>query len=220
VIGQQEPDDKSNRWFIGRPINQIWELEPRGVWQVSETDEAKKYGVAPGDFKIYDVDGNYKYEDVDRQFLGQKDPKFRWTLRNDFTFLKDFNLSFMIYSYWGHKKEYNRPKNNEGFKERSTDYVLPYWTADNPINTHARLQSSNGGANYSIYWDNSFIRLDNISLAYTVPAQLSQKAAIQNIRLFFTIRNVAVWTRKWEFWDPENSGPTPRYFTFGLNMTL
>ncbi|MDR1171381.1 MAG: SusC/RagA family TonB-linked outer membrane protein [Bacteroidales bacterium] len=220
VIGEREGDDYTNKWFIGRPINQIWELQPLGVWQSDEEEEAKKYGVAPGDFKIYDPDGNIKFENSDKQFLGQKDPKFRWTLRNEFTILRDFNLSFMLYSYWGHKKEYNRPKNNDGFKDRSTDYVLPYWTVDNPINTHARLQSSNGSASYSIYWDNSFIRLDNISLAYTVPAQISQKAAIQNLKLFFTIRNVAVWTKKWEFWDPENSGPTPRYFTFGLNMTL
>jgi TonB-linked SusC/RagA family outer membrane protein len=219
VIGKREGDDYTNKWFIGKPINQIWELQPLGVWQQSEEAQAKEYGVMPGDFRIYDPDGNKKFENSDKQFLGQKDPKFRWTLRNEFTFLKDFNLSFMIYSYWGHKKEYNRPK-NDGLKERSTDYILPYWTPDNPINTHARLRSNSGGASYSIYWDNSFIRFDNISLAYNVPAQLSQKAAIQNLRVFFTVRNVAVWAKDWEFWDPENSGPTPRYFTFGLNMTL
>jgi len=220
VIGQKEADDTKNKWFIGRPVSQIWELEPRGIWQINEEEEAKKYGVQPGDFKIYDPDGNYRYEDSDKQFLGQTDPKFRWTLRNEFIFLKDFNFSFMIYSYWGHKKSYNRPKNNDGFKERSSDYILPYWTPENPINTHARMYSNTGGANYTIFWDNSFIRLDNISLAYNVPAQLSQKASIQNLRLFVTIRNVAFWTKKWEFWDPENNGPTPRYFTFGLNMTL
>jgi TonB-linked SusC/RagA family outer membrane protein len=220
VIGQKEADDTKNKWFIGRSIRQVWELQPSGVWQLGQEEEAAKYGVAPGDFRIYDPNGDHKFEDSDKQFLGQTDPKFRWTLRNEFTFLKDFNLSFMMYSNWGQLKEYNRPKNNSGFKDRSTDYVLPYWTPDNPINTHARIYSSNGSANYNMFWDNSFIRLDNISLAYTVPAKLTQKAAIQNLKLYFTVRNVAVWTKKWEFWDPENNGPTPRTFTFGLNMTL
>jgi TonB-linked SusC/RagA family outer membrane protein len=220
VIGQKEADDVKNKWFIGKPINVVWELEPQGVWQIGQEEEAQKYGVLPGDFRIYDPNGDYKFEDSDKQFLGQKDPKFRWTLRNDLTIMKNFNFSFMLYSYWGQLKEYNRPKNNDGFKDRSTDYVLPYWTPENPINTHARMYSSNGSANYAMYWDNSFIRLDNISLAYTVPAKLTQKASIQNLKFLFTIRNVAVWAKDWEFWDPENNGPTPRYFTFGLNMTL
>ena len=220
VIGQKEADDTGNRWFIGRPIGQIWELQPLGVWQIGQEAEAAKYGLRPGDFRINDPDGNYKYEDTDRQFLGQTTPKFRWNLRNEFTFLKNFDLSFMLYSYWGQKKQYNRPKNNLDYKDRQSDYVLPYWTPDNPIDTHARMYANDGSARYNIYWDNSFIRFDNISLAYTVPAKLSQKAAIQNLRFFFSVRNVAVWARKWEFWDPENNGPTPRYFTLGLNMTL
>ena len=220
VIGQKEADDSANRWFIGKPIDQIWELQPLGVWQTNEYDEARKYGVWPGDFKVYDPDGNYLFEDADRQFLGQTVPKFRWTLRNEFTFFKNFNLSFMMYSYWGQKKAYNRPKNNDTYKDRSSDYVLPYWTPENPINSHARLYSSNGSASYTMYWDNSFIRLDNVSLSYNVPAQLTQKIAIQNLRFNFSIRNAAVWSKKWEFWDPESDGPTPRYFTLGFNMTL
>ena len=223
VIGQKEKDDPENRWFIGRPVGQIWEYDPIAVWQTSEKDEAAKYGAIPGDFKLYDPDGNYSYDNSDRQFIGQTTPKFRWNLRNEFTFFRDFNLSFMIYSYWGHKKEYNRAKHNNsgkyGYKDRTSSYILPYWTPENPINTHAQLESREMAA-FDVYWDNSFIRLDNISLAYNVPAQWSQKYAIQNLRLFFTIRNAAFWAPKWEFWDPESNGPTPRYFTFGLNMTL
>ena len=223
VIGQKEADDSDNRWFIGRTIGTLWELNPKGVWQIGEETEAAKYGAVPGDFRIEKretpADGDYRLTSDDREFIGQTVPKFRWTLRNDFIFLKDFNLSFMLYSNWGQKKLYNTPKNNRTPIERVNDYVLPYWTPENPINTHARVYSRDP-ASFSIYWDNSFIRFDNISLAYTVPAHVSQKLAIQNLRLFFTIRNVAFWAPKWEFWDPENNGPTPRYYTFGLNMTL
>jgi hypothetical protein len=223
VIGRKEADDPANSWFIGKPVNVVWELKPKGVWQIGEEEEAKKYGAIPGDFKIEKrdgpVNGSYALTNDDKEFLGQTDPKFRWNLRNDINFLKNFNLSFMIYSLWGHKKQYNFPKNTRTSMQRRSDYVIPYWTPDNPINTHARLFSRDPAV-FNIFWDNSFIRLDNISLSYNVPAQLSQKAAIKSIKLLVTIRNVAVWAPKWEFWDPQSNSPTPRTYTFGLSMSL
>ncbi|MDR2233300.1 MAG: SusC/RagA family TonB-linked outer membrane protein [Tannerella sp.] len=223
VIGQKEADDPSNTWFIGKPVNAIWELNPKGVWQIGEEAEAAKYGAIPGDFKITKreepTDGRYALTNDDKEFLGQTDPKFRWTLRNDFTLFKNFSLSFMIYSYWGQKKQYNFPKNTRTSMQRRSDYVIPYWTPENPINTHARLFSRDPAV-FNIYWDNSFISLDNISLAYNVPATYTRKAGVENLKLFFTVRKVAVWAPKWEFWDPESNGPTPRTFTFGLNFSL
>ncbi len=52
VIGREERDDVSNRWFIGHALDAIWDLKVLGVWQQNEADEAAKYGVKPGDFKI------------------------------------------------------------------------------------------------------------------------------------------------------------------------
>jgi len=227
VIGQKEADDPTQNWFLGKAIDTRWQLKPKGVWQIGEEAEAAKYGAVPGDFRIEKrekpAEGSpssaYTLTNDDKEFLGQTVPKFSWSFRNDITFRKNFNLSFLIYSNWGQIKEYNQPKNFRTSAQRRTDYIIPYWTPDNPINTHARLFSRDP-AEFTIWWDNSFIRLDNIALSYNVPQQISKRAAIQNLRLIFTIRNVAHWAPKWEFWDPENSGPTPRYFTFGLNMTL
>ena len=224
VIGQKEGDDFTNSWFIGQPINTVWNFNPKGVWQIGEETEAAKYGAVPGDFKIVKLvtpaeGGSYALTNDDKEFIGQTVPKFRWTLRNELTFIKDFTLSFMFYSYWGQLKQYDYPKHNRTSAERLSDYKLPYWTPENPINDYGRLYSRDPAA-FNIYWDNSFIRLDNVSLAYNVPSKVTQKFAAQSLKLFFTIRNVAVWTKKWDFWDPENNGPTPRTYTFGLNMTL
>jgi len=224
VIGQKEADYPGNNWFIGKPIDVVWELKPQGVWQIGEEAEAAKYGAVPGDFKIVKkttpTDGKYTLTDADKDFIGQYTPKFRWSLRNDVTFLKNFNLSFLIYSNWGQIAQFNYAKNTRpSAAERLTDYKFPHWTPDNPINDYARIYSRDP-ASFNIWWDNSFIRLDNISLAYNMPAKLSQKFSVQNLKLFFTIRNVAFWAPKWNFWDPENFGPTPRTFTMGLNMAL
>lgn len=82
-------------------MDEIWGLEVIGVWQQDEAEEAKKYGVAPGDFKLRDVDGNGQYTDKDKVFQGTTSPKFTWTLRNDFKIYKNIDVSFMLYSLWG-----------------------------------------------------------------------------------------------------------------------
>lgn len=220
VIGQKEIDDIKNKWFIGRSLDAVWDTKVLGIYQSNEADLADKYGQQPGDFKLQDVNGDGKYTNDDRQFLGHNEPRFRLTLRNEFSIHKNFSFSFLIYSYLGQMGSFNNSKNNSGFIDRTSYYQLPYWTKDNPENDYARLYSSDGGASYSVYRKKSFVRLDNIALAYTLPKPLLQKASIENLRVYFTVRNVGVYAPDWDFWDPENSGPTPRTYTFGLNLTL
>ena len=43
VIGQKESDYTANGWFIGKPINQIWDYKVIGIWQNDEWKEAAKY---------------------------------------------------------------------------------------------------------------------------------------------------------------------------------
>ena len=227
VIGQTEPDDPSNGWFIGRDIDAVWDYKILGVWQVEDKDEAAKYGLRPGDFKLEDVDKNGEYTDVDRQFLGYKTPRFRWTLRNEFTLFKNFDISFMLYSDWGQMKRFNWAKNTrdgttnpEGvYLDKSSYYKMPYWTPENRINDYAANMSS-GTVGYDVYRKASFIRLHNISISYNLPKILTQKAFMENMRVYFTVNNVAFYAPKWDFWDPQNNGPTPRNYTLGINVTL
>ena len=217
----KERDDITNRWFIGHAIDEIWNYKTQGIWQSSEEEEAKKYGVRPGDYKIQDVNGDGLYTNADRQFQGFTQPRFRWSLRNEFTILKNIDFSFMMYSYWGHENSFNQMKNRDGFLDRTSSYVTPYWTEENPNNEWARLNSSEGGASgFNVYRKKSFVRLENISVAYRFPTQIVEKANMANARIYFNVRNVGYYAPKWDFWDPENSGPTPRYFTLGLDVTF
>lgn len=225
VIGQKEADDYENEWFIGHAIDEIWDMRATGVWQEDEIEEAAAYGVHPGDFKVKDVNGDTLYTRADKEFLGFREPRFRWTLRNEFTLFKNINVSFMVYSYLGHMNSYNQAKNRDGFLDRTNSHKFPYWTPENPTNEYARLYSSNGSADFNIYRKKSFIRLDNIAIAYTFPQQMVEKASIESLRVYFNVRNVGVWASDWTYWDPEwdprvGPGPTPRYFTLGVNLTL
>ena len=219
VIGQREADDISNGWFIGQSTDRYFGLKTDGVYTTDEADEAAVYGVQPGDFRVVDVNNDNLYTNEDKQFLGYSSPRFRWTLRNQFELFQNWDFSFMMYSYWGHEGTFNQAK-NQGFGDRTSSYVLPYWTVDNQIDNAARLFSSNGSASYNVYVDKSFIRLQNVSLGYTLPKSLTEKFKISSLRISGNIKNAAVWTKEWDFWDPENSGPTPRTVTLGLNITL
>ncbi len=217
VIGQKEADDIKNRWFIGEDPDRIWNYEHIGVWQVEEAEEAAKFGLQPGDFKYKDQNGDGVMTDADRIFQGYTTPRFRWTLRNEFVFFNNLTLSTMLYSNWGQYGSFNRAANVSNFPDRCTEYVQPYWTPENRINDYARIGSKNSG---TIYKEKSFIRFENITLSYDVPKDLIQRVHVQDMRLSLSIRNVAVFSPNWDFWDPEVSQPSPRTYNVSLNFTL
>lgn len=221
VIGQREVNDISNGWFIGHAIDEIWDFEVLGVWQEGEEAEAAKYKLAPGDFKLADINSDGQFTNEDKTFQGYRTPPIRWSIRNNFTFYKNFDLSFLIYSNWNYKREFDEAKHNPTMTlERFNSFVIPYWTPENPTNDFARLNSNMAGVAYKFWQDMSFIRLDNISLGYTLPKEYANRLKLSDLRLSISAKNVALFTKSFVLWDPEYAGPTPSYVTFGLNFSL
>lgn len=82
--------------------------------------------------------------------------------------------------------------------------------------------------------DGSYIRLQNISLSYTFPKAWLKKIYINNLKLYCNLQNLYTWT-KYKGYDPEVGSlwgnalmngidygryPSPRIYTFGLNVTF
>ena len=84
--------------------------------------------------------------------------------------------------------------------------------------------------------DGSYIRIKNITLGYTFPKKMLEKAKIENIRIYMNIQNLYTFT-KYSGYDPEvgastqdSSGltfgvdngryPSPMTCSFGLNITF
>jgi TonB-linked SusC/RagA family outer membrane protein len=82
--------------------------------------------------------------------------------------------------------------------------------------------------------DGSFLRLNTVTLGYTLPKELTQKFYVQNLRFYATAYNVFVWTNYSGF-DPEVSTrrklaytpgvdfaayPRSRAVMFGINLTF
>lgn len=238
VIGTKEMDDQKNNWFIGQPIGVIWNYRVTGIWQKDEAEEAAKYNQRPGDPKVANnyteddivlADGTVKpvYNDKDKEFLGKKNAPIHWSIRNEFTLWKDFTLSFNIYSYMGHKslETMYLNKDDDGGRMAYGMVNLPkkeYWTLDNPTNKYARIEAKGpaGAENPGMLYNRSFIRLDNISVGYTIPQKWTQKYDIERIKVFGTVRNVATWAKDWEYGDPETGGLGARIYTLGLNLVF
>ncbi len=238
VIGKKESDYTASSWFIGKPINEIWDYKVIGIWQKDEWQEAAKYKQVPGDPKVwnnpandvYNADGSLKtvvYNNDDKQFLGTTTPPINWSLRNEFTLWKDLTLSINIYSYMGHKSLSTNYLNNDDDGGRMTyaaacKEAKEYWTIYNPTNKYARIeaQGPDGAKSPGMLYDRSFIRLENIAVGYTLPKQLTQKWGIERVKVSGTVRNVATWAKNWEYGDPETGGLGTRLYSLGVNLTF
>ncbi len=219
VIGQKEADDRTNGWFIGESIDRIWNYRALGIWQLGEENIAKTFGKAPGDTKLYDADGNGISTQEDKEFIGYSKPRYNFGLRNDISFLKNFNFSCFIRADLGHMSTNGLLMHTNQTEDRQNAYNLPYWTPTNPINTYTRLNTVNTPA-FTLYESRSFVRLQDASLSYTVPKSIIEKVKINRCRFYVSGRNIFVIS-KWSGWDPESGNtPMPRTFTFGIDLTL
>lgn len=216
----QEQDDRANGWFIGKNINTIWDFNILGVWRVDELDKAKSFGFQPGDFKIQDVNNDGKFTVDDKVFVGQTTPKINLNFRSEFTIYKNWDFSFQLYGRFGQMSQFNEAANVDRFYDRAQFYKRPYWTPSNQINDYARMMSSLGsGIGLNVWRKSSFVRVNNVSLAYTVPKAKLDKLKFSGLKFYFNIQNALV-VSPWEYFDPENKGLTPSYGTFGINLTL
>jgi len=221
VIGQKEPNDINNNWFIGQAKDVIWDFNCLGTWKVGQEAEAAEWQQFPGDFRLEDVNNDSLLTDEDKQFLGYREPRFSWTLSNNFYFLKNFEASFVIYSIWGQKSSFEAAKHDGKTRDRYNDWDIPYWTPYNQIDDFSRLASSpSQGVAYNVWFNRSFIRLEYVALGYSLPVKVLDRTFIRNMKFTFNIRNAAVWSPGWQFGDPEDETRAQRIYSFSLNLTI
>jgi hypothetical protein len=81
--------------------------------------------------------------------------------------------------------------------------------------------------------DGSFLRLNNITLGYSLPKKMLKKLKLSRLRVYATANNIHTWTN-YSGYDPEvatkNTGLTPgvdwaayprsKSFIFGVNVSL
>jgi TonB-linked SusC/RagA family outer membrane protein len=77
-------DDVGNRWFIGKPVNVVYDYKLQGVWQVGENPANQDPVANPGDLKFADLNGSKTITADDRSVIGQTTPKWTGGMTNTF----------------------------------------------------------------------------------------------------------------------------------------
>ena len=221
-------DDIGNKWFIGHPIEVHYDYKFDRIWQDTPEDHAEmekfnKNGAQfePGKVKVVDQNGDYKITAEDRVILGNERPKLVVSLNNNFSY-KGFDLSLLLNGEFGKKISYSPPL---GLNGRENYIKVDYWTPSNPNGKYPRPDASKtpqylGTINY---YNGSYLRVENITLGYTIPSLLTKKALIERLRVYTSVQNPVVFT-SFPGIDPEgargNQYPSVRNFMFGVNVSF
>ncbi len=220
-------DDLANRWFIGESINSIYNYKMLGIWQESEREEAKKYGQVPGHIKVEDLDQNGVIDERDYQIIGSKDPDWTMGITNTFNY-KDWDMSFYIYTRYG--GTYNddftyifTAWDNEHWNKLDVEY----WTPENGSNKYPQIGAQSYYTQVLSQVKGTFLKIQNITMGYTLPTPLSKKIGLKNARIYGNVQNPFTFT-SYKGPDPEIIGENissqlslyPMTFTLGVNITF
>lgn len=216
-----------------------------------------------GDIKFKDLSGPNGVPDgvineYDQTIIGDPNPDFTFGFSNTFTY-KDWELGIGLTGSVGADiLNYVRVK-TEGlmsqWDNQATSVLnraqLGYSDGDiynvtdpdnsfliNPDATLPRWSGNdlNGNNRMSDRWieDGSYLRIQNVSLAYNLPRSLLSKAGVVNCKVYFNAQNVYTFTG-YSGLDPEIGSynqraglsnvdmgryPSPRVFTLGANITF
>lgn len=231
-----------NRTQVGRSLSEFYGYQVIGLFQSdAEVDGAPTQdGAEPGFFRYQDTDGDGVITGDDRVFFGNPNPDFTYGLNLGLTW-KDFDLSAFFFGSQGNDIfNYNRwwldfwPSFQN---QKSADLLYNSWTPENPDATTPKASNksnfSNNTQSVSYYVeDGSFLRLRNVQLGYTLPADLIAKAGLNKARLY--VQGVNLFTAtKYSGIDPDiNNGgdtafgvdfgnyPLVKQFIFGLNVSF
>jgi TonB-linked SusC/RagA family outer membrane protein len=223
----------------GQPVGSFYLLQVLGVFQnQSEIDSYKNSqgqviqpSASPGDFKYQDTDGNGRIDDNDRVFAGSYQPKAYFGITGSLSY-KGWDFSADIYGNVGNQVYNGKKAFRQGILDNvEADMAYSRWTPSNGSQTEP---AANGGflpASTYFMESGSFVRLNNVTLGYTLPTTLMQKIKIQSIRIFVTAQNLFTYQKFSGFTaelpgDPTRAGielnayPTTRTLAAGLNVNF
>jgi TonB-dependent starch-binding outer membrane protein SusC len=208
-----------------------------------------------GDAKFKDLNADGVIDINDVTVIGNPNPDFNYGINNTFRYGALELSVFLNGSQGGDIFNYTKVQlegmQNIFTNQRKVVYDRAQFTYKNPngdINDINNVVLANPGTNIprpsatdengnnrpsSRYIeDGSYMRLQNVSLGYTLPRSLTGKAKVERLKLYVNAQNLALFTN-YSGYDPEigafnqsalyqgvDSGryPTPKMVTFGLDV--
>ncbi len=213
--------------------------------------------VRPGALKLKDINGDGVVDNDDNTVIGDANPDFTGGMTLSaraygFDFTAAFNWSVGFDVYNANKIHSNTPRESNDFGNLTTEFADGVrWTNLDPssgqlVTDPSQLEALNANTTmWSPYmqryvfsdWaveDGTYLRLNTLTLGYTLPESAVGDLGITKLRLYVTANNVFVWTN-YSGIDPEVSTrrkttftprvdysayPRSRQVAFGLNLNF
>ena len=223
-----------------------------GVLKAASDASVLGQAVSIGTLKLRDVNGDGIVNEQDKTVIGNANPKVIGGLNQQFTY-KNFDASVFVNFVLGNNI-YNANKIEFTSSTANTAYANLLSTMDNrvrytdnsgalitdqatfdQVNANATMWSPVRG-NYILHSyaveNGSFLRVNNLTLGYSLPKMLTSRARIQQLRFYVTLNNLYTFT-SYSGYDPEVNTrratpltpgvdyaayPRSRAFLFGLNL--
>jgi TonB-linked SusC/RagA family outer membrane protein len=204
ALASGQTDDKTNWWFVGHPIDVIYDYENIGIWQEGDPYLNILEGPAgkPGMIKVkytgdYNADGSPTrlINSSDQQIISLE-PKFQGGFNTNLAY-KGFDLG-IIGAFKSGGTLISTLYSSAGYLNlltgRRGNVKVDYWT---PQNTGAKYPAPGGvlsGDNPKYgstlgYFDGSYMKIRTISLGYNLNQQWISKAGIDKLRIYCTVQN-------------------------------
>ena len=235
-LPQEEMNAGYFKWREGESRFNFWGAEYAGVnpetgndqyWMVVDKEDGTTERVKTEDYNAVSSDKHKKY-------LGDALPKLFGGLTNSFQF-KGIDFSFMIYYSLGGKLYDGDYAQAMAYRQGYSLHpdMLDAWTPENKNAKLPRFSTTYGNymGSYSskFLYDNTFFRLRNITLGYTLPKSLTSKFLINSLRVFAQADNIlTTGNAQKRGTDPEqsidgiagNRFPVTKSVSFGLQLNF
>lgn len=185
---------------VGGPLIQFFGYKTDGVWlSQAEITAAQAAGLTsalpslfvPGGLKLVDVNGDKVIDVNDRIVTGDPYPDFTWGVTNNLKY-KNFDLMFMFQGTQGGSLINGDPNYNET-KRYNKSYNQNRWLSP-MFPGDGKTPYSTVGFNWMltdyVVEDASFYSLREILVGYTLPDNLTKKARLSSLRIYFSAQNL------------------------------
>jgi TonB-linked SusC/RagA family outer membrane protein len=204
---------ETNITQIGSPIGNFYGYKQIGIFKDQEDLNSNPHDATskPGDVKYADINGDKKIDANDRTIIGNNQPDFIYGITNTVSY-KGFDLNIAIQGTQGGEiLNLSRRffENLEGNANQLSTVLTRWRSASDPgdgVTPRANARTTGNNNAISSRWieDGSYLRIQNISLGYQLPASLISKAKLQQVRVYASAQNLFTFT-KYLNYNPEVS---------------
>lgn len=220
---------------VGEPTSLFYGYVWDGIWQDSAAAASSgQAGAEAGGMKIKDINGDGVIDENDKTIIGNPHPDYTFGLTGGLDY-RNFDLNVAVVGVQGNDiaNLVAQGLTTPGGSKNQLQYVANYWTGPGSTNTVTALGKGGfDGMNSRWIQDGSYVRVQNITLGYTVPEGLTGQLHTRSLRLYVSAQNPFTFT-SYSWYDPEVNSrgdddlqlgwddgnyPGTRTLTVGLNV--